>query len=169
MKNIVLVGFMATGKTSVARELAKRLNREYVSIDSLVEEQEKRAIKEIFAQSGEKYFRDVESKIIGQISDREGLIIDAGGGAVIEEENIKNLKRNGVLICLRASPEAILARTKHATQRPLLNVPEPAKIVHELLKIRESYYAKADYSIDTSNLSVNDVVEEIIKLMEKSC
>ncbi|MCX5657859.1 MAG: hypothetical protein NTZ48_06530 [Candidatus Omnitrophica bacterium] len=88
MKNIVLVGFMATGKTSVARELVKRFNRDYVSIDSLVEEKEKRTIKEIFAQSGEKYFRDAESKIIREISDKENLIIDAGGGAVIREENV---------------------------------------------------------------------------------
>lgn len=160
---------MATGKTSVAWELAKRLNREYVNIDSLVEEKEKRTIREIFAQSGEKYFRDIESQIISQISDSEDLIIDAGGGAVLKEENIVNLKKKGILICLRATPEAILARTKHTTQRPLLNVPEPRKIIDELLKMREPYYAKADYSIDTSNLGVYDVIEEIIKLIKKSC
>lgn len=160
---------MGTGKTAVARELAKRLNREYVSIDALIEEKEKRTIKEIFARSGEKYFRDVESEVVKEISDKENLIIDAGGGAVIKEKNVLDLKRNGVLVCLKASPEIILARTRHTTQRPLLNVPAPQKIIDELLRIREPYYARADYSIDTSELSVNDVVEQIIRLSEKSC
>lgn len=158
---------MATGKTSVARELAKRLKREYVSIDFLIEEKEKRAIKEIFAQSGEKYFRDVESKIIKEISDKENLIIDSGGGAVIKEENIVNLKKKGILICLKAGPEAILARTKHTTERPLLNAPEPRKIIDELLKMREPYYAKADYSIDTSDLSIQQVAENILETVKE--
>ncbi len=169
MKNIVLVGFMGTGKTSVARELAKRLNREYVSIDALIEEKEKLTIKEIFARSGEKYFRDVESEAVKEISDKENLIIDAGGGAVIREKNVLDLKKKGVIVCLKANPKIILARTRHTTERPLLNVPAPQKIIDELLRIREPYYARADYSIDTSELSVNDVVEQIIRLSEKSC
>ncbi|MCM8765441.1 MAG: shikimate kinase [Candidatus Omnitrophica bacterium] len=166
MKNIILVGFMGTGKTVVAQELARRLKREYVSLDELIEEREKRPITKIFAESGENYFRDVESQVVKEISDRENLVIDAGGGVVIREENVKNLKKNGVLICLKASPEVIFKRTKNYTHRPLLNVTQPLERIKELLKIREPYYACADYFIDTSEVSISEVVEKILEIVK---
>lgn len=167
MINIVLVGFMGTGKTAVAKELARRLKREYVSLDELIETKEKRTIPKIFAESGESYFRDVESHVAKEVSNKENLVIDAGGGVVIREENVLNLKKSGVLICLKASPEVILARTKHAKHRPLLNVSNPQEKIQELLKTREPYYARVDYSVDTSNLTISEVVEKVLEIIGK--
>ena len=90
MKNIVIVGFMGTGKTTIATQVANRLKMKYVSTDSLIEKREKRTINEIFTDSGEEYFRDIESEVVREVSSGEGLVIDAGGGAVLREENIAN-------------------------------------------------------------------------------
>jgi len=165
VKNIVLVGFMGTGKTVVAKGLAKHLKREYLSLDELIEKREKRRITEIFAESGENYFRNIESQVVKEISDKENLIIDAGGGVVIREENVSNLKKNGILFCLKATPEVILERTKKISNRPLLNVINPKEKIEELLKIREPFYKRADYFIDTSNLSISEVVNKILKII----
>ncbi|MCM8763657.1 MAG: shikimate kinase [Candidatus Omnitrophica bacterium] len=167
MKNIVLVGFMGTGKTTVAKELAKLLRCEYLSLDTLIEEMERKPILQIFAENGEEYFRDLESKVVRNISDKENLIIDAGGGVVLREENVINLKKKGLLICLKAKPEIIWERVKKYTHRPLLNVSNPKERIAELLRIREPYYARADHSLDTSYLTVREVVENILKLLKE--
>jgi shikimate kinase len=167
MKNIVLVGFMGTGKTAVARELARRLKREFVSLDELIEKKENRPIIKIFAESGENYFRDVESQVVKEVSGKENLVIDVGGGVVVREENVANLKKKGILICLKASPEVILERTKHAKHRPLLNVPNPKEKIQELLNKRAPYYSRADYSVDTSDLSIQEVVEKTLEIIHK--
>ena len=90
MNNIYLVGFMGTGKTTIATQVANRLKMKYVSTDSLIEKREKRTINEIFTDSGEEYFRDVESDVISEISRDQNLVVDTGGGAVLKEENIAN-------------------------------------------------------------------------------
>jgi len=168
MKNIVLVGFMGTGKTTIAKELARRLNFNYISIDELIEKRENKSISQIFAEKGESYFRDLESEIVKEVSQGNNLIIDAGGGVVLREENVLNLKKKGILICLKAKPEVILERTKGYTHRPLLNVPNPKERIEELLKIREPYYRKADYFIDTSNISVQEAVEKILEIIREN-
>ena len=164
MKNIVIVGFMGTGKTTIATQVANRLKMKYVSTDSLIEKREKRTINEIFTDSGEEYFRGVESDVVREVSAEEGLVIDAGGGAVLREENMANLKSGGVVICLTADVETILSRTKKYKHRPLLNVEDPKRKIRDLLAKRESFYAKADHLIDTGRFTARQAVEEIIKI-----
>jgi len=166
MKNIVLVGFMGTGKTAVAKLLARRLKMHYVCVDDLIEKHEGHPITDIFSASGEEYFRKIESEIIRDISDKSGQVIDAGGGAVLKEENVKNLKKNGILVCLTATPDVIYDRIKSQGTRPLLNVLEPKKKIQELLLKRAQYYAKADFTIDTSDLTVEQAVEKIKKILQ---
>ena len=161
MKNIVLVGFMGTGKTVVARRLAKRLKVKYISVDEMIVEREGKPIKDIFAQRGEGRFRKVESQVVREVAGMKGVVVDAGGGVVLNEENVKRLKSTGTLVCLLARPEVILDRTKKHAHRPLLNVPDPMAKIKELLEIRAPHYAKADYHIDTSDKSIDEVVEEV--------
>ena len=166
MKNIVLVGFMGTGKTTIATALANRLKMRYVSTDDMIEKYEKRTINEIFTDSGEEYFRDVESGVVKEASGMENVVIDAGGGAVLREKNMANFKSNGIVICLTADEETVMSRTKKYKHRPLLNVEDPKRKIRELLKKREPFYAKADHCIDTGKLTVKQVVEEIVKISE---
>lgn len=161
MKNIVLVGFMGTGKTVVARALAEKLKREFLEIDTVIEEKEGISIKDIFEKKGEPYFRNLEKEAIIEASLKKNVVISAGGGAVIDEENVRNLKKNGVIICLEASPDTILERTKGNTCRPLLNVPNPKKKIEELLAKRAPYYKKADYCVNTDSLTVEQVADRI--------
>jgi shikimate kinase len=159
--NIVLVGFMGTGKTAVARLLAKKTGMKYISTDELIEDRERRSINEIFSKSGEPYFRKVEKEAVKKVAELDRFIIDAGGGVVLDKENIQNLKRNGKIVCLAATPEVILERTKRYQHRPLLNVESPKAKIEELLKFRAPFYARADFSVDTTNLSVEQVAERI--------
>lgn len=166
MKNIALVGFMGTGKTTIAVLLADKLNIDYVDIDARIEAAECMAIADIFAAKGEQYFRRMEKDIVAQVSLLENKVIACGGGVVLDEENIKNLRKNGKIICLQASPEVILKRTKDYKHRPLLNVESPELRIRDLLEERKHYYAKADYIVDTSKLSVQEVTAKILSWLE---
>lgn len=167
MKNIVLVGFMGTGKSAVGRRLSKMLNMTYVSTDDLIEAKEGCAITEIFAKSGEPHFRKVEKEVIKEVSGLENSVIAAGGGVVLDPENIATLKKNGVLFCLNAAPEVIYMRTKKYKHRPLLNGPDPVKKIKELLNVRQELYKKADHQIDTSEKSVTEIAREICSVVSE--
>jgi shikimate kinase len=157
MKNIALVGFMGTGKTTVARLLAQQLGAVYVDLDERIEKKTGMAIVDIFREKGEPYFRAIEKEIVAGAAAEQGLVIACGGGVVLDEANIHALKKNGVVVCLEARPDIILERTKSYVHRPLLNVPDPEMKITELLIRRKPFYAKADFSIDTSLLSVEEV------------
>ncbi len=165
--NIVLVGFMGTGKTSVGKLLAQKAGMKYISTDEVIEDKERRSINDIFKKNGEPYFRRVEKEIVKKVSELDRFIIDAGGGAVLDEENVQNLKRNGRIICLEAGTDVILERTKRYRHRPLLNTDSPRAKVEELLKARAPFYAKADVSIDTTALTVEQVAEKIKKVIDE--
>ena len=165
MNNIILVGFMGTGKSVVGKKLAAKLNKDFVESDDMIEAREKMPIRDIFEKKGEPYFRRVEKEVIKEASSRKNVVISAGGGAIVDEENFNNLKNSGTLICLKASPDTILKRATDLKTRPLLNVPDPKKRIEELLKKREPYYNKANFIIDTDNLSIEQVVLKITDLL----
>lgn len=167
MKNIALVGFMGTGKTAVARRIAKELCMNYRSTDEIIETREKRPIRDIFAEEGEPYFRKIEKEVVKEVSSMDNAVIATGGGVVLDNENMDNLKKNGIVICFTASAEEILKRTKTYANRPLLNVPDPLRKIKEMLKIRAPYYKKADYEIETSGKKLEEVVDEVKKIKEK--
>jgi len=163
MSNIYLVGFMASGKTSVGRELAKKKKWQFVDLDDLIELREKKTISNIFAQNGEPYFRQVEKEVLKTVAKEKHFVVATGGGIVIDTGNIKIMKESGTIICLTASADVVLKRTKGSTHRPLLNVKNPKKQIEHLLKLRAPYYAKADKTIDTSRLSIEQVVKKAIQ------
>ena len=157
---------MGTGKTAVGKALSKRLKLKFLDLDSLIEEKEGLKITDIFSQKGEPYFRNAEKGIVKEISQRSGLVVGCGGGVVLDKDNLDNLKKTGKVICLTASPQVILKRTQGRKQRPLLNVEDPESKIEELLNLRAPLYAKADYQIDTSDLKIEEVIEEILKFIQ---
>jgi shikimate kinase len=167
MRNIVLVGFMGTGKTAVGKLLAARLKKSRLCLDDMIEWKVGKPIVEIFNQDGESFFRKVEKDIVKAASRDNDVIIDAGGGVVIDEDNIKNLKNKGIIICLKARPEVTYQRTKGQIHRPLLNTPNPIDSIKALLDEREKYYNRADYTIETSGLTPDEVAEKIIDIIEE--
>jgi len=164
-KNIVLIGFMGCGKSLTSNKLAETLDRKVISTDKLVEQKEGQSIAEIFEISGEGYFRRVEKEIIKEISDQSGMIIDCGGGVVMDDENMANLKKNGHVIYLSASPESIYNNIKHRSQRPLLNVADPQLKITELLEERKPYYEKADVIINADHRTINQIAEDVLKVL----
>lgn len=152
---------MGTGKTSVAKALAKLLAWKYISTDEVIEDKERRTIAEIFRQNGEPYFRSVEKEVVKKVAELDRFIIDAGGGVMLDAENVRQLKVNGKLVCLNASAEIILERTKRYRHRPLLNVRDPKQKVNDLLQARAQAYAQADFSVDATSATVEQIAQEI--------
>ncbi len=163
MKNIVLTGFMGTGKTAVARELSSIIGIRIVDMDSEIEKEHGVTINEIFAKYGEKRFREIETEMAKKVSEQNGVVISTGGGVVLKEENIDYLRQNGHVVCLTASAEVILERTGRSNERPLLNVDDPLTKIKDLLEYRMPFYRNADIMIDTDKKTPRQVAEEIIK------
>ena len=119
--NVILTGFMGTGKTSLGKLLATKLGRPFVDIDKKIEDETQMSIPKIFEQYGEAHFRELEKAAVKELSQRRGLVIATGGGTIKDEENIRLLKSSGVMICLTAEPEEILNRTARRGERPVLD------------------------------------------------
>jgi shikimate kinase len=164
MANIVLTGFMGTGKTSVSRELARMLGMKLIDADEEIEKNQNMPISEIFRLFGEPRFREIETETLRRLAKEDRVIISTGGGAVLREENMQALSENGMVFCLSASPETVYERTRHTNNRPLLNVEDPLAKIRELLNARMSYYEKAGTMIDTENKTPRQVAEEIARM-----
>jgi len=167
MKNIIVTGFMGTGKTTIAKLLAKDLGRTYVSIDEEIEKREGEVIADIFKNKGETYFRKLEKEIVKTVSEKKGQVIDTGGGVILDEENMINLKETGTIICFWSTPRVIFQRTKKYIHRPLLNVENPEEKIKELLEIRRARYKKADFHIDTTDFDVDSIIKKINEMVEQ--
>lgn len=161
--NIVLIGFMGVGKTPIGLKLAERLKKEFVDTDMEIEASLGMKISEIFAAHGEKHFRLKESEVIARIAAYENHVISTGGGVVLNPKNIEELRKRGFIICLSASPEVIYERVKNDKQRPLLAGEDVYEKITKILKEREEKYRCADYYIDTSIISIDEAVDDIIR------
>jgi shikimate kinase len=160
--NIVLTGFMGTGKSAVGKLLAKQLGWQFFDTDEVIEKDTKLKISDIFKNKGEPFFREVETKAIKLVSLLDKSVIACGGGVVLKPENMDELEKNGIVVCLCAGPEKILERTCKNTDRPLLKTPDPLSKIKGLLKERETCYKRCHISIDTNNLSIEQVAEKIL-------
>ena len=165
--NIVLLGFMGTGKTVVGKLLAKKLEMRYIDIDEEIERGEKLTISRIFSRLGEEHFRSLEKKKVAEIAQGDNQVISAGGGVVINPENIRNLERDGLLFCLDARPDVIFERTRRHTHRPLLKTDISQKTIEVLLRKRNGYYQKIKNHIDTSALSPEETAQRVICIYQR--
>ena len=163
--NLVLTGFMGTGKTSLGKLLADKLGRTFIDIDQKIEEDAGMTIPKIFELHGEKYFRELEKKAVAEVVTRKNLVIATGGGTVKDEENLRLLRESGVIVCLTTAPEEILKRTERRGERPLLDKPDDERLleIKKLLAEREKYYSQADYTIDTTDWSPLQIMNDICK------
>jgi len=171
--NIVLIGFRGTGKSTVGRLLAKRLERDFIDSDKFIEDSTGKTIKSIFEEDGEEGFRQIETDTIAELSKANNKVISAGGGVVLREGNVNNLKDNGFLILLEATPEIIhnrIAQDKNTTQqRPSLTDKKPLdEIKHLIAERKPAYKSAADFTINTSYVSCEDIVNEIITITNKT-
>ena len=163
MKNIVLTGFMGTGKTTVGQLLAEELHRQFFDTDQVIEEKLGASIKEIFKKIGEPKFREFETETIALISNLEDSVISCGGGVVVNPVNVTNLRKNGVIVNLYASPEHIFKRLSEYDTRPLIKqMLHPFDGITKLLAQRQKAYQQCDFAINTDNISPEEVVKQIL-------
>ncbi|MCX6028756.1 MAG: 3-dehydroquinate synthase [Chloroflexi bacterium] len=160
--NIILTGFMGTGKTAVGREVAERLGRPFVDLDVRIVERAGKSIPAIFAEDGEPAFRALEATLCQKLRQPAGLVIATGGGAVLDPANREALAAGGVLICLDADPDTILARLAGAEDRPLLADPDRRARIATLLAQRAEAYAAIPHHLDTTHLSITAAAERVL-------
>ncbi len=162
--NLVLTGFMGTGKTTVGQLIAQRLGREFVDTDRWIEERAGKAVQAIFAEDGEDRFRAWEAEACEALSEPRGLIIATGGWALGPQHNREAMQRGGCVICLWAEPETILARLQGVDDRPMLWSDDRAAKLRALLKQREEVYRSFAWQVDTTKLDVAEVMLHVMAL-----
>lgn len=164
-QNLVLIGFMGSGKTSVGLKLSYRMRMPVEDTDKLIERREGRSINEIFADDGEEYFRQLETELLEELKAKSrGRIFSVGGGTPIRPENRALLKQLGTVIYLRVQPETVYERLKNDTSRPLLQCDDPLQRIRELLDYRkEAYEACADIVIDVDEMDMENILKVIVK------
>jgi len=166
--NIFLVGFMGSGKTTIAEGLSSLLERERIEMDELIAQKQQMTIPEIFAEYGEAYFRNLESNTLIELQKKRQAIISCGGGVVVREGNADHMKKHGRIVLLTANSQTILERVKGNDERPILKNNMNTEFIDELMeKRRKNYLSAADIVIETDQKDVLEICQEIIsKLIE---
>lgn len=166
--NLILCGFMGTGKTTIGRILAGRLGWRFVDTDTLIEQRQNRSVQEIFKTDGEPAFRQLESDLCAEIVGWRETVIATGGGIVLNPLNRVNLQRAGLVVCLNASTTTLVSRLSYSKDRPLLAGTDAAQRIFDLLHIRAEAYAALPYQIDTTDCSPLQVAQVIADLWYKT-
>lgn len=164
---IALVGLPGSGKTTVGRQLARRLRLPFVDSDHAIEQRLGCTIREFFEHNGEAAFRDIEVQVLDELSAGDACVLSTGGGAVLREENRLHLKSRGKVVYLNASADDLFRRLRHDTQRPLLQVADPQKKLRDLYAQRDPLYRQtAHFVIETGRPSVATLVNMIVMQLE---
>jgi len=161
IRNLAVIGFMATGKSTVGRLVARELRFDFVDTDALIESRLRRPIRAVFETEGEAWFRDYERTLVIELAGYDKTVIATGGGLPVYQDNLEQLKRHAYVICLWAAPEAIWRRARRHAHRPLLQTANPLERIEELLAARGPYYRQADMLVETEFRSVNRIVQLI--------
>ena len=165
--NIAVYGFMGVGKTTIGELLAENLGYDFIDMDAEIEKREGTTIREIFRVKGEPKFRQLESKLVKELSQRDGLVIACGGGAVADPDNAETLRKTSRMVYLTASIEEVINRTISDNNRPLLEVQNPVAVASELLEQRKPVYTKyAEITVDTTDMTPDEVVEIVLEALK---
>ena len=161
--NIVLIGFMGTGKSTVSEYLSARFAMRTVEMDQVIAEREKMSIPEIFAVHGEEYFRDQETAMLDELGLQKSSVVSCGGGMVLRELNIRKMRALGRIVLLTAAPETVYDRVKASTDRPLLQDQMNVDHIREMMEMRMPFYERAaDICVVTDNRMICDIAREIL-------
>ena len=167
--NIFLIGFMGAGKSTIAAELTKELGMQRIEMDQMIVEQQNMPISEIFDKFGEEYFRNIETDLVRELTDKKQMVVSCGGGTVLRDENAKLMKESGAIVLLTATPETIYERVKNSTERPILNGNMNVEYISSLMDQRKDrYFAVADYVVTTDGKSAKEICAEIIEKLSLS-
>lgn len=161
--NIVLIGFMGCGKTTIGRKLAVRLGYRFVDTDYQIEKEQNARVKEIFAEHGETCFRELETDLLRRLVNVNNTIIATGGGILTTPGNIEIIRDIGISIYLKAAVDDIFERISRNSKRPMLQTENPRQTVVDLLEKREDLYSQADHVINTASLKMGHIVSQIIR------
>lgn len=163
MKNIFLIGFMGSGKSTISQMLSEKLKVKQAEMDEIIVQEQEMPITEIFKKFGEAHFRDIETDLVKRLRADNGIVVSCGGGAVLREENRKIMKEAGVIVLLTAKPETILERVKDDTNRPILNGNMNVEYITALMEKRRTCYEDAaDIIVATDSKNVEEICEEIL-------
>ena len=169
-KNIILIGFMGTGKSTIGQRLARRLGMVFVDTDREIEALTGMTVAEIFRKHGEKRFRSEEKLLARKLAQKEGLVISCGGGMPLDPDNMRVLGANGVIIGLKAAPQDVFRRVmKKRRRRPLLARDLTIEGLQAMMAEREPYYQCAHITVDTSVDGIEEVVNKIILSLKELC
>jgi len=165
MKNLVLVGFMGSGKTSAGKLAAERLGMKFVDMDELIERRHNQTISRIFEMKGEAFFRKHERELVRELTSVEGRVIATGGGIVLNPNNLRDFALTGIVVCCWVDANIAHERTKDAKHRPLLEAgPDRLASIEALLRQREPLYKAIPLQIDTSAMTVEQEADEIVRM-----
>lgn len=166
--HIFLIGFMGSGKSTVAKYLSSAYQMKQMEMDEQIEKDEGRSISSIFEKEGEEYFRTLETELLKSLDPRETFVVSCGGGAAVKEENVREMKEKGRIILLSAQPETVYARVKNSHNRPLLEGNMNVSYIKDLMDKRQKLYERAaDFQVKTDGRTAKDIGEEIIKQIRK--
>lgn len=166
--NILLTGFMGTGKTTISHELHRITKMEEIDLDAYIVEKMNCSINDIFEKQGETFFRNLETDCLKEILKKKNIILSCGGGTVLRTKNVDLMRQNGKIVLLTAEPQTIYDRVRNHTERPLLNQNMNVEYIAELLEKRKSaYFEAADMIICTDGRNTADICQEILMKIEK--
>lgn len=163
VRNLALIGFMGTGKSTVGHGVAHQLGFDFIDTDHLVESRAGKTIADIFAQDGEAAFRGLERQVVEDLGQRDRTVIATGGGLGANLDHLASLKRHALIVCLWTTADVIWERVRHQTHRPLLRVPDPLGRIRELLAQREPFYRHADVLVNTGPRQLRDVIQHVVR------
>ncbi|HOY57084.1 MAG TPA: shikimate kinase [Verrucomicrobiota bacterium] len=163
IRNLALIGFMGTGKSTVGHAAAYQLGFDFVDTDRLIETRAGKSVADIFAQEGEEVFRELERQVVENLAQCDRTVIATGGGLGANLDHLASLKRHALVVCLWTTADVIWERVRHHSHRPLLQVPNPRAHIRELLARREPFYRQADVLVNTGPRQLRDVIRHVLR------